>query len=91
LKFCEIIIIIIPTLVYGSRTYEKERKIVGKNQATEIERQGVSRYVAVMKEEGINCMSTGNGRMEGILQRQKLFTLLKILNRHNLPGLRHLL
>lgn len=40
LKFCEIIIII-PKLVYGSRTYDKRRKIDGKIQAQEIQFQGV--------------------------------------------------
>jgi hypothetical protein len=41
MKFCEIIIIIIPTLVYGSRNYNKRRKIVNKIRAPEIEFQGV--------------------------------------------------
>jgi len=52
LKFCETIIII-PTLVYGSRTYDKGRKIVGKIQAPEI----VSRCVPIIKKkELISCL-----------------------------------
>jgi hypothetical protein len=71
LKFCEIIIIVL-TLVHCSRTYDKERKIVGKTEASEIELQGFLRRVPVMKEEGINCMSTGNGRMESCRGRNYL-------------------